>query len=757
MPLVEPKIDDRSYEQLLNEARARIPVHNPEWTNFNDSDPGITLLQLFAFMTESLLYRSNLIPQRNRIKFLRLLGVPLQPAEPAQGLVTFSNPRGPIQPVTLASGVEVRAGQVPFYTLNGLDVLPIEARVYYKSPLSAARKAAAQALYTQLYESFQAPGVQFDFYETKPLEPPASGAVFPVVDLTPDKDTLDGALWLALLARSDKVVAQTREALANRVLTLGVLPALSDADRVLLPGGLAPTEGQPQLIYEVPNLPSSGMLPSQPEQRVARYRALDALPSGNLLAAPGVVQLPLPGSEALRLWENLEPLEQGVGDFPPSLEDTTIRDRVVTWIRIRLPGESLQSGGLSQLRARLSWIGVNAARVTQRARVLSENLGLGTGEPDQTVTLANIPVIRDGVRLTVQDALWQPIDDLMNADPEVPVHSPRLQPAASLSPQSRERKVNVYTIDRESGEIRFGDGAHGARPPNGAVIRASYDYGGGRQGNVGIGAINKSPELPAGVKVTNPVPTWGGDEEESVAQAERRIPGYLRHRDRLVATEDFLDITWRTPGVDLGRVEVLPLFHPDMPDVPAEGVVTILVIPRYDPVQRDAPRPDRLFLETVCQHLNPRRLVTTELHVRGPQYVPVWVSVGLDVLPGQDVAAVRENVKQQLRAFLSPLEGGFEAKGWPLGKAVERLELWTVATRVDGVSKVNEILLAGETGSATDRIPLTGLQLPRLAGLAVQPGTPQELAELRGDAGALPPVEPPSRVVPVPVVPPECE
>ena len=61
MPLVVPKIDDRKYDQILAEALARIPVHNPEWTNFNDSDPGITLVQLFAFMTENLLYRSNLI------------------------------------------------------------------------------------------------------------------------------------------------------------------------------------------------------------------------------------------------------------------------------------------------------------------------------------------------------------------------------------------------------------------------------------------------------------------------------------------------------------------------------------------------------------------------------------------------------------------------------------------------------------------------------------------------------------------------
>ena len=59
-PIIEP----RSYQDLVDEALARIPVHNPEWTNFNRSDPGVTLLELFAFLIEALGYRANQIPER---------------------------------------------------------------------------------------------------------------------------------------------------------------------------------------------------------------------------------------------------------------------------------------------------------------------------------------------------------------------------------------------------------------------------------------------------------------------------------------------------------------------------------------------------------------------------------------------------------------------------------------------------------------------------------------------------------------------
>src|SRR2546423_11381615 len=102
MPLELPVVDTRSFDELLALAKRRIPAHTPEWTNFEgDSDPGITIVQLFSFLTENLLYRAGRIPDRNRIKFLQLLGIGLQKAAPARGLVVFLNDRGPVQALTL--------------------------------------------------------------------------------------------------------------------------------------------------------------------------------------------------------------------------------------------------------------------------------------------------------------------------------------------------------------------------------------------------------------------------------------------------------------------------------------------------------------------------------------------------------------------------------------------------------------------------------------------------------------------------------
>src|ERR1044072_4541046 len=223
MPLQIPSIYDRRYPHLVADALARIPVHNPEWTNFNKSDPGVTLIELFAFLTENLLYRANQIPERNRRKFLQLLGVPLQPSASALGLVSFTNDRGPLETITLNGGIEVRAGQVPFRTDQGLDVLPVEAVVYYKQK-DTPQDPSITDYYKQLYASYTltprvAPNVQL--YRTVPLPGREGG------EISIGEDTTENPLWIALLKRAAHPAAtlnDVRDQLAGKTISLGVVP-----------------------------------------------------------------------------------------------------------------------------------------------------------------------------------------------------------------------------------------------------------------------------------------------------------------------------------------------------------------------------------------------------------------------------------------------------------------------------------------------------------------------------------------------------
>lgn len=766
MPLAPPVLDDRRFGQLVDDTLARARVHTPEWTNFNQSDPGVTLVQLFSFLTENLLYRANLIPERNRTKFLQLLRVPLAAATPAQGLVSIQNERGAAVTETLSSDLEVRGGGVPFRTQLGLDVLPVEARVYFKRRLAAT--PAVLDYYRLLYASYQVPfPVDVQLYETVALD----RAVVDSVDL--NVDTVDRCLWIAVLARKndapmagDDPWKMIRDQLGGRTLTLGIVPALDATSARLLPGGNA----QPRqlLRFELPSVPADGRVPRDGSDRPApTYRQLEPRTEVDLLTVPGVVQLPLPPASQLTVWKDIDPLEAGVGGMPPPLDDPALGARVITWLRIRADGAA---------QARIQWAGINATLVRQIERIGAEPLLDGDGTPDQTRRLARAPVVPGSVVLVTRvgdDApvRWEEIDDLAAAAPEVPVAATP-SPAAPQPPSWTEGKADVFELDAESGELRFGDGLRGRRLPLGARVFATYEFCEGARGNVADGAITSGPQLPAGFTVLNPVQTWGGADAETVTVGEKQIRRYLQHRDRLVSVDDFEAIACRTPGVQIGRIEVLPAFHPDLvPNEPgsAPGVVTVMAIPRFDPGQPDAPRADRLFLNAICRHLDPRRLVTTELVVRGPVYKGIWISVGIEATAGFSIAEVVEDVKARLRAVLHPVGPAGcvpratplftprvtdPARGWPLRTAVGSRTLLAEVARVRGVTSVADVLLAEGSSSPADVVEMNGLELPRILGISVVAGDPVPIDALRGSAGVADPAAP--RLLPVPVVPETC-
>jgi len=737
MPLPIPPIDNRRYQALVDELLARIPSHTPEWTNFTQADPGVTLIQLFAHITESLLYRTNQIPERNRAKFLQLLGVKLAPAQEARGLVAFANERAPKEALTVARNAELFAGAVPFRTATSLDVLPLTARCYVRRPIVPTEEQSAY--YALLYASYDQPAPQsLNLYETVEV---VNGEN---VDLA---GTVDHSLWVALLGRKDDRFIvdpadpnaawdDLRKALAGRTLSLGLVPD-QGADQIVVRPGTPPPASDGLLRFEMPAPgPTARDAAGQP---APAYVRLDARADFDPLTQPGIVELALPASPAgIDIFDDLDPLEPGVGDLPPMVDAPDVAERLVTWLRIR-------SGSTTDVRFR--WVGINAAQIRQQLLVSAERLADGDGTPDQVRQLRQAPVLAGSVALTsIADNVrhdWVEIDDLRAAGPELPI------PGA---PDMGD-PVDVFACDAEAGLISFGDGLTGRRPKAGEALYASYACTEGVEGNVAAGAVKAGPTLPAGVSATNPVATWGGAEAESVAAAEKQVPRFLTHRDRLVTADDFRAIAWRTPGVAIGRIEVLPATHPDVAPLTvgsAPGAVTLMAIPVRDPAHPEAPRADRAFLNALCIYLDPRRLVTTELVLRGPDYVGIWISIGITVAGGYQVAEVVEAVKGRIKAYLSPLppadtpapllpllygpELDPASRGWPLARPVHARALLAEAARAAGVVEVADVLLAEGSKAGADSVELSGLQLPEILGISVVAGPPLPLDVLRGAA-----------------------
>lgn len=750
MPLPAPLIDTRNYRALIDETLARVPVHTPEWTNFNPSDPGVTIVQLFAFLTENLIFRANQIPERNRAKFLKLLGIALRSASASRGIVTFENATGAVAAQTLTHDQQLLAGKVSYRTMQGLDVLPVEARLFTKRAMVATPEV--EQYYKLLYASYDTElPAALSLYQSVAFDP-AQGQI----DLS---GTVDRTLWIAILARKSAEVDDARKAIGGRTLSLGIQPA-TDVEQVALSVGAAANVSSDVLSFDVANPNANGELVFSEGRPAPEWRSLPARADFNPLTAPGIIEIGLPPEADLKLWNNLDPLEAGVGDLPPALDDSKLADRLVTWIRVKAS---------SAANLRLKWAGINAVAIRQFETIRAERLADGDGMPDQVRQLARRPVLENSVAISTvapdgTEQSWSAIDDLLAAAPEVPIYGNTqiLAPATS------------FRVDPEAGVITFGDGMAGRRPGTGDRIYVRYEYCEGLEGNVNAGALTAGPLVPPMLKVTNPVATWGGADAENVTDGERQIQRFLQHRDRIVTEADFRSIAWRTPGVAIGRIDVLPAWHPDLAPTAVgsvPGVVTVLAAPRYDVVYPQAPRADRPFLDALCRYLDPRRLVTTELILRGPIYKGLWISVGIEVAGGVSIAETIDAVKARLRAYLSPLPPSSDfastevplygpetdpaLRGWPLGRAVHARAVLAEAARVPGVVEVAEVLLSFGGGPTVLSVEMNGIELPEILGLSVVSGDPVDLASLRGDTGSSTPTAGPASL-PIPVVAETC-
>ena len=109
-----PNLDDRRFQDLVDEARRMIERFVPEWTNLEPSDPGMVLVELFAWMGEMAIFRLNQVPDVFYTRMLDLLGIQPYPPSAARTVVTFELAPGTAEEVVVAAGTQVAtAGREP--------------------------------------------------------------------------------------------------------------------------------------------------------------------------------------------------------------------------------------------------------------------------------------------------------------------------------------------------------------------------------------------------------------------------------------------------------------------------------------------------------------------------------------------------------------------------------------------------------------------------------------------------------------------
>lgn len=387
------------------------------------------------------------------------------------------------------------------------------------------------------------------------------------------------------------------------------------------------------------------------------------------------------------------------------------------WIRARLRSDGTPpTSRVLGLHPNTTW----AAQVQTRA---DEVLGTSDGNPGQTFSVKYPPVLA-GQRLEVLELtgaraavdLATLTDDLLEhgGSPEdLRVVTDRRTGAVTQVWVRWHEQRNLtfsgssdrhYAIERSRGLVLFGDDLHGRIPPaltDGLLLR-SYRSGGGRIGNVELGAIN---QLLSGVPaegVANVRAAEGGADQEPATAVLVRGPASVAARGQALTAGDYEVLAKEaSPAVAVARA--LPAT--DGYGLPAAGQVRVIIMPDS---AEPRPMPSFGLRRAVEAHLRRRSAASMagRVFVTGPEYHPVGVQAELmpaDLDSGGPVAAA---AAAAVRAFLHPLTGGPQGQGWAFGRDVHASDVARVLTGVDGVDYVRTLLLLADDTPVGDVVPV---------------------------------------------------
>jgi predicted phage baseplate assembly protein len=495
MPLPQINLDDRQFKDIYQELVRRIPAYTPEWTDFNDSDPGITLLQLFSWLTEMLIYRINQVPEKSFVKFLELVGVPLLPPASAVTQLQFTLAKNaPAQSVL--AGTQVALG-------SSSGALPVVFETDFDLLVTGLNLVSVQ--------SFD--GLQFT--DSTAMNASATATGYAPLSETPQANA---ALYMGF--------DQPFPAGVNR---LTLLAAQGDTPTPVQGGvdPLASISPPVQAFWEY----WAGQWKTLPVQTDTTFA----------LTRSGYVSFQAP--------TDAQPLQFGLLTKP--------NDPALFWVRYRIA--SLVADGY-EVPPSLQSILLNTVSATNRVTETNELLGASNGRPNQTFQLAFYPVLplQTGQGIAVDEGsgytLWTRVEDFAGSGPN----------------------DTVYMLDYSTGLVSFADGKQGKIPRwlsgNGSnldsadqtnVMAVSYCWGGGAAANSGVGTITTlQATIPNIQGVSNPVPSYGGADEETVAQAQDRAPQTLQTANRAVTNSDFAFLAQQTPGAQIARAQAFPLLNP---------------------------------------------------------------------------------------------------------------------------------------------------------------------------------------------------
>ncbi|MDX2228500.1 MAG: putative baseplate assembly protein [Leptolyngbyaceae cyanobacterium bins.349] len=674
--LPKSNLDDRTFKDLVDECLLRIPRYCPEWTNHNPSDPGVTLIELFAWLTDQMLLRFNQVPRRNYITFLELLGVRLQAPAPAHTVLTFylTRPQDGTRSVPpIPSGAEVaterteQEAAIVFSTSRELTIgLPLIRHFLTEEAAGDVPQQVRDRLTNQWTRDNTGRwlGRQQPLFQMMPQDHDCFYLVFDPAE------PLDG-----------NVIVLTIE--GEPAGSTGINPTRPPRHWEAWDG-----QGWRSVLLREDDDGTKGFSFDDVERRGA----------AGLTEADVTLHMPLTWATA------------------------TFAGYFGRWLRCRCSQSQSERFSRSPQVTTLSAQAIGGrVEASECAHITNELVGESDGTPGQTFFLQ------------AQGILERQEGEYLQVTPpnEPPQRWQEVENFASSGPSDRH-----YTLDARTGQIQFGplirepkhlqeevqlrrqvqwqghtmsqshlervetlERQYGAVPAWGALLHmVAYRSGGGDRGNVPKHALHiLKTALPYVKQVTNLERARDGANGESLEEAVLRVPRLLRTRNRAVTAEDYETLTLQASRA------VCRAYCPTQQNGNAPGLVTVYVVPRVSLPTLDLGIPPEAFALSaplrleVEQFLGDRCLLGTQVNLREPHYVGVSVQAVLGVEPDYQVGAARVELRQalvrSLYELLNPITGGRHGNGWGMGVSLYQSDLVGLFQSTKGVQYLDTLQL----------------------------------------------------------------
>jgi hypothetical protein len=725
-------LDDKKWDELVEEARILLARYGKDWTDHNIHDPGITFIELFAWLAEMQIYQLNRVTDANYKKFLKLVGIYPADIEPARVDITF---RDATEEIKAGESLVTEIGGEKIYFETEENLTPTSARlkkiitVTDSQTIDNTSTNEKDGVYFAPFGGKASPGVTLKLGFDKPLDEtevkitfvlfekdlPAPGShVDEIAQVIPSAEVtweyISGGKWQEIHIKKDTTLAFNK---SGRI----VLDGLSDMSDE---GGLywircRLKEGSYEIVpfidkiclntisavqIERINDESLGTgngkpgyavkLKNNPAIKDALFRVedvLDWIAFLKQLKDQDTKKEPNPGKRILSKFDQktLTLINEWKEDKEP--------DDALKYATIESLNKVLESRNLYDSE---SFKDIDFADVPKK--ILDKNLDIIPTEELKILNRFLIEAAYPGkiaknrliIRINKENSEWEcwyQVDDFESSGPD----------------------DTHYIFDPEKNEITFGNGLNGRIPGENENINTSYIITLGSKGNIPSG--QKFNSVSAGnIQGNNLKDATGGKDAESVEHAKARAKKDCREIYRAITSNDYEYLARSTPGLRIDRAKAIPNYNPDYPCVVFPGAVSVVVVPHTRQGTDSIPGDD--FLMTVSNHLNKHRLVTADVHVIGPEYITISVKCKVRVLKKSSPAMVEERIKKALEDFLDPIKGGTDGKGWPFGRPVYPSEIYQKIDDVEGVDYATDVSISSNSKPYRKdaiRIPAFGL------------------------------------------------